>query len=110
MDAVFGEGETDETMRDDGCVRRARRFVLSRGDGGGIHAFNEEGVGLVDQDDDVLHALLWIVDRKPFFTVLVSAGAQFAYSQMLRRFPFIVFTSAEFLTLPRRSGRRTGCG
>ena len=46
----------------------------------------------------VLHALLWIVDRKPFFTVLVSAGAQFAYSQMLRRFPFIVFTSAEFLT------------
>lgn len=44
-----------------------------------------------------LHALLLVFDRLPFFTLAISAGSQFAYSRMLRRFPFIDFTSVEFL-------------
>merc|ERR1712205_48639 len=43
------------------------------------------------------HALLFIVDRMPFFACAVSCLAQFAYSRMLKRFPFIDFTSGEFL-------------
>lgn len=44
-----------------------------------------------------LHAALWIIDRMPFFTVLVSGASQFMYSRMLKRFPFIDFTSGDFL-------------
>jgi hypothetical protein len=41
--------------------------------------------------------LLWVIDRLPFFTVLISAGAQVMYSRMLKRFPFIEFRSGDFI-------------
>jgi hypothetical protein len=45
----------------------------------------------------VMHALLLVIDRMPFMTLLISGASQVAYGRMLKRFPFIDFASVDFV-------------
>ncbi|KAI8367753.1 transmembrane adaptor Erv26-domain-containing protein [Blakeslea trispora] len=46
----------------------------------------------------VLHVLLWIFDRLPFFSLAFSAGCHLVYSLNLRTFPFIRLSSLPFIS------------
>ncbi|KAI8370038.1 transmembrane adaptor Erv26-domain-containing protein [Choanephora cucurbitarum] len=46
----------------------------------------------------ILHVLLWVFDRLPFFYLAFSAGCHLVYSLNLRTFPFIRLTSVPFVS------------